>query len=236
MSEERNNTELIKKYRNGDNEAYNLLISSNLGLVKSTVRRFVGRGTEYDDLVQIGTIGLIKAANAFNPEFGYSFSTYAFSMIIGELRRHFRDDGLIKVSRSIKQYCAEMLKIKEQYTLENGIEPPISYIAEMCGLSCEEAVFYLGALTPVESLNSSDDDELAHEDKIGTDNISEFIEKFALKQAIEKLCPEEKLIIQLRYRHSLTQNEVAARLGFTQVKISRMEKKIMAKLRKALQE
>lgn len=236
MSEERNNSTLIRKYKNGDVGAYDELINSNLGLVKSTVRRFLNRGTEYDDLVQIGTIGLIKAAQAFNPELGFNFSTYAFSMITGELRRHFRDDGMIKVSRSIKQYCAEMLKIKEQYTIEYGKEPPISYVAEKCGLSCEEAIFYLGALTPIESLNTSDDDELSPEEKIGTDNVSEFIEKFALKQAIDKLDPDERVIIHLRYSHSFTQNEVAARLGVTQVKISRMEKKIMGKLREALLE
>lgn len=234
MSDKNNNSTLISKYRNGDTEAYNELISSNLGLVKSTARRFMNRGTEYDDLVQIGTIGLIKAAQAFDPELGFSFSTYAFSMITGELRRHFRDDGLIKVSRSIKQYCAEMLKVKEEYTIQFGKEPPISYLAEKCGISCEEAIFFLGALTPVESLNNSDNDEMTHEEKIGTDNISEFIEKFALKQAIDMLLPEEKLLVQMRYGNSLTQNEVALRLGVTQVKISRMEKKIMEKLRKSL--
>lgn len=234
MENNRNNTSLIIKYKSGDNSAFDELIKSNMGLVISTARRFMNRGTEYDDLVQIGSIGLIKAANAFDPELGYEFSTYAFSMITGEIRRHLRDDGLIKVSRSVKKRCAELLKIREDYFHEFDAEPPLSYLAEKCGISKEEAIFCLGAMSPVESMNTTDEGNVPLENKTGTDNIGEFIENFSLSQALDKLSDQERLIIHLRYDLALTQCDVASRLGFSQVKISRMEKKIIDKLRKTL--
>ena len=231
MINELNNTALIIKYKDGDRQAFDVLINNNMGLVKSTVKRFIGRGTDYEDLIQIGSIGLIKAVNAFNPDLGYEFSTYAFSMITGELRRHFRDDGIIKVSRSIKQYCAKMLKYKEEYILETGKEPSISYLAQKCGISDDEAILYIGALNPVQSTNSADENELTFEEKTGFDNIAEFIDKYALEQAVKELSKQEKLILYFRYNLSLTQNETAKRMGMNQVKISRTEKKIMEKLR-----
>ncbi|MBR3994509.1 MAG: sigma-70 family RNA polymerase sigma factor [Clostridia bacterium] len=234
MGNNRNNTALIKQYKSGDNSAFDELINANMGLVISTARRFMNRGTEYEDLVQIGSIGLIKAANSFDPELGYEFSTYAFSMITGEIRRHLRDDGLIRVSRSIKKKCAELLKIREEYLFEFNIEPTISYLSERCGISKEEAVICLGAMSPIESMNSSENGEMPLENKTGTDNIGEFIEKFSLTQALDKLSDEERLIIHLRYDLSMTQCDVATRLGASQVKISRMEKKIIEKLRKTL--
>lgn len=234
MNEERNNTALIIKYREGDNDAFEQLISQNMGLVKSTVRHFINRGTDYEDLLQIGSLGLIKAAHAFDPELGFEFSTYAFSMISGEIKRHFRDDGIIRISRNIRKYCAQMLKYKEEYIKNTGIEPPISFLAEKCGISNEEAIFYLGALNPVESMNTADDDEMTIEEKTGNDNVSEFIERYALKQAVSELTNEEKLILHLRYDLSMTQSDTAKRLKTNQVKISRTEKRIMEKLRSKL--
>lgn len=229
-----NNTELAVRYRSGDEAAFDKLVLDNMGLVRSTVKRFLNRGTEYDDLLQIGSVGLIKAARSFDPDLGYEFSTYAFSMIMGELRRHFRDDGLIKISRNIKKYCAQMMKIKEEYLSKSGTEPPVSYLAEKCGIDIDEAVLYLGALCPIESMNTADDGERSIEEKRGTDNIEEFIERYSLEQAIKELPQEERLIITLRYNLSLTQSETAKRLGITQVKVSRTEKRILEKLRKSL--
>ena len=231
MIDELNNELLLDKYKKGDLQAFDTLIDQNMGLVKSTVKHFTGRGTDYDDLVQIGSIGLIKAANAFDSGLGYKFSTYAFSMITGELRRHFRDDGIIKVSRSIKQYCAKMLRYKEEYISETGKEPSISYLAQKCGISEEDAILYIGAMTPVESMNTANDNELSTEEKTGFDNISEFIDKFALEQAIGELSKQEQLILHFRYNLSLTQSDTAKRMRLNQVKISRVEKRIMEKLR-----
>ena len=234
MKDKSGNTELILRYRCGDSEALERLVENNMGLVKSAVRRYLGKGTEYDDLIQIGSLGLIKAVGAFDTELGFEFSTYAFTMIVGELRRHFRDDGIIKVSRSIRHYCATMLKIKEEFVLRNGYEPPISYLAEMCGISVEDAVFYLGALSPVESLSGDNEEENPLENRIGNDDISEFIERYALREAVDSLDAEERLILHLRYDLSYTQSMTAKRLGITQVKVSRSEKKIMEKLRQRL--
>ncbi len=230
----RNNNELAERYIDGDTDAFEKLIVDNMGLVKSTARRFIGRGTDFDDLVQIGSVGLIKAAKAFDPKLGYEFSTYAFSMITGELRRHFRDDGLIKVSRGIKKNCALMLKLKEEYISSYGIEPHISYLAEKCGIDTDEAILCLDALSPVESMNTSCDGEKTIEERTGENNIEEFIERYSLKQAISQLSREEQLIIAFRYGMSMTQSETAKRLGYTQVRISRTEKKIMEKLKTIL--
>ncbi len=238
MNVKEKNKELVKQLHDGDEMALDELIVGNLGLVRNAAQRFIGRGTELDDLIQIGTIGLIKAARAFNTDLGYEFSTYAFSMITGEIRRFLRDDGLIKVSRSTKKLCAELLREKEKYAAMHGYEPKISYLADIFGISVEEAVFSLGAMTPVVSMNSSDTDENSKftiEDIIGVDYISEYEEKFALNEAISKLSSDEKLLIQMRYGASLTQCEVAKRLNTSQVRISRLEKKILSKLRELLQ-
>lgn len=225
------NKTLIQKYRSGDRCAFDLLIQNNMGLVKNTVKRFLNRGTDYDDLVQIGCIGLIKAINAFKPELGFEFSTYAFSMIAGELKRHFRDDGIIRVSRNIKKFGAVILNIKNDYVKSNGEEPTMTYLAGQCGITVEDVAFYLGAMSPTESSNTAEDENKTLEEKTGTDNIFEFIERYSLKQALSELSAEEQLIIYFRYNLSLTQNETAKRMGTNQVKISREEKKIIEKLR-----
>lgn len=229
-----NNTELATRYKEGDAEALNELITQNIGLVKSTAKHFINRGTDFEDLIQIGSIGLIKAAKAFNPELGYEFSTYAFSMITGEIRRHFRDDGLIKVSRNIKTHCSKILHEKEMYEMIYGNEPTVSYLAEKCGISIEDAVICLGAMTPAQSLNEINNENVSLENKLGTDYIDEYIEKMALKSAVSELSKEEQLIIHLRYNCMLTQFQTAERLKTNQVRISRKEKSILEKLRKKL--
>ncbi len=237
MDNKTKNKVLIKQYQDGDNAAFDELIESNLGLVRSSARRFLDRGAEFEDLVQIGTIGLIKAAKAFDSELGFEFSTYAFTMITGEIRRFLRDDGIIKISRSTKKLCAQLLREKEKYVSEFGTEPHISFLAEKCNISCEEAVFCLGAMNPVISMNGSDSNtnsEITLEDRLGIDSIGEYVEHFALQEAILKLDENERTLIQLRYGASLTQCEVAKRLNTTQVRISRMEKKILEKLRRLM--
>jgi len=234
MDHSKNNTLLATRYREGDLGALDELICSNMGIVKSIAIRYINRGTDLEDLIQIGSVGLIKAARSYDPELGFEFSTYAYSMINGELRRHFRDDGIIKVSRSIKKYCAALLHEKELYEKKYNCEPTLSYLAEKCNISKEDAVLCLGASYPVGSLNNSSDDEASPQDRIGTDNIGAFIEKYSLYQAICELDDEERLILHLRYTLSCTQAETAERLGTNQVKISRMEKKILEKLRQKL--
>ena len=230
------NKDLINEYRNGNNNAFDELILSNLGLVKSSAQRFMGRGTEIEDLIQIGTIGLIKAAKAYNPSLGFEFSTYAFTMITGEIRRFLRDDGIIKVSRSTKKLCSQLLAEKEKYISQYGVEPRLSVLAEICGISVEEATFCLGAMTPIISLNGTqnNDDGFSLENILGTDNINEYEEKLVLNEAIKHLSQEERTIIEMRYSASMTQCEVAKRLNTSQVKISRTEKKILNKLREML--
>ncbi len=228
------NKNLLKSYKDGDCDAFDALIENNLGLVKSIAQRYINRGTDFEDLFQIGSIGLIKAANSFDLSLGFEFSTYAFTMINGEIRRFLRDDGLIKVSRSTKKNCATLLCEKEKYIFENGFEPKIEYLAKKCNISLEEAIFCIGAMNPALSLNSTDDEDdndISLENKIGKDFTGDFIEKLALKEAIDKLPEQERILINLRYSASLTQSEVAKRLNTTQVKISRSEKKILEKLK-----
>lgn len=231
------NKTLLKSYKDGNTEALDELIEANLGLVKSIAQRYINRGTDIEDLIQIGSIGLIKAANSFDLSLGFEFSTYAFTMVNGEIRRFLRDDGLIKVSRSTKKNCATLLCEKEKFVFENGFEPKIEYLAQKCNISIEEAVFCIGAMNPALSLNSTDDDDdcdIPLENKIGKDFTGDYIEKLALREAIKKLPEQEKILISLRYSASLTQSEVAKRLNTTQVKVSRSEKKILEKLKNML--
>lgn len=234
MNNTPSNSVLVERYREGDTEAFEQLILNNMGLVRSSARRFMGRGTDLEELVQIGSLGLIKAAKAFNSSLGYEFSTYAFSMIVGELRRYFRDDGMIKISRNVKSVCSRMLKIREEYFIQYGKEPSLSYLAGQCGIPDDEAFYYIGAFMPIVSLSGGNEDERSPEEFIGFDDIEEFTETLALKDAISKLDKDEQLLIHMRYRLSCTQQETAKKLGTTQVRVSRMEKKIMEKLRKNL--
>lgn len=238
MANGQQNRELIIRYRDGDEKAFEELVDANMGLVKSAARRFTGRGTELEDLIQIGAVGLIKAAKAYDLSLEFEFSTYAFSMIVGEIRRFLRDDGPIRISRTIKKNCAIILSEKQKYVEEYGSEPSIGALAEKCKMSTEDVVLCLGALSPVLSFNGysdGDEDNLSFEQRVGNDDIGEYIDRLALEQALETLEDEERMIIELRYRASMTQSMVAQRLNTTQVRISRTEKKILEKLRRILQ-
>lgn len=233
------NQELLKLAINGDAHATERLMECNLGLVRSIALRFRDRGVEYDDLVQIGSIGMLKAIRSFDISKGTVFSTYAVPLIIGEIRRFIRDDGLIKVSRIYKQQSAILNKEREKYIKEYGKEPKIEELASRCGLSAQEAVVAMEATTSVTSFSTSlsgDDDSFTLESTLYEDknDIDSKIEHIALSEAISTLPPLWRKIITLRYLKEYSQSTTAKMLGLTQVKISREEKKIFKSLRKQL--
>ena len=233
------NLVLIQKAKDGDRKAMDKLVEQNMGLVQNVARRFIGRGVEYEDLVQIGTIGMLKAARSFDLAFGTVFSTYAVPLIIGEIRRFLRDDGMIKVSRDLRKKGTVIMKAKEDFTKEHGRDPKLSELASLCAMSAEEIAYALDAVCPVYSLQEtlgSDDDGATLESITPTsDNeIEKLTDKLALSEAIAKLDERSRQIVILRFYKDLSQQQTAEILGITQVKVSREEKKIMTELRKAL--
>ena len=234
------NTALLERVRDGDARAEEELVEENMGLVRQVARRFLDRGTEYEDLVQIGTIGMIKAIRSFSLERGTAFSTYAVPLIIGEIRRHLRDDGPIKVSRIYKKQGISLIHEKNRIVAQEGREPGIAELAERCGVSVEEAAIALDSISPVASLSDFvyGEDSVTYEGVIAdadSENESERIcDRVALAQCINRLQPLWQKIILMRYYRNMTQQQTAAVLGLTQVKISREEKKILAFLREEL--
>jgi RNA polymerase sporulation-specific sigma factor len=233
------NLELIRKYQEGDNKALDKLIEDNMGLVKNIARRFFGRGTEYEDIVQIGTIGMIKAAKSFDESYNTVFSTYAVPLIIGEIRRFLRDDGMIKVSRDVRKKGSVILHAKEEFQKEHLRDPKISELAEICGFTEEEVVYALDASTPVSSLQESigsDENSATIEEITASDSneIESVIDNIALREAISHLPKVQQQIVHLRFFKELSQQQTANILGLTQVKVSREEKKIFAFLRNEL--
>ena len=228
------NLELLERYRQGDAEAGEELATLNKPLVYSVAGRFVGRGVEADELVEMGTIGLVKAMNTFDFSRECAFSTYAVPLIFGEIRRFLRDDGMIKVSRESKRLSALLVKERDR-RLECGENTGIVSIAAAVGVAPEDAVNALFATSPVRSL-----DERAYDDEdsvsLGATVFDEeeegrTFDKIALRLAIEELTPIERKIIILRYFRDFSQEQTARILGFTQVKVSREEKKILKQLR-----
>ncbi len=232
------NTTLIKNAQKGDTAALEQIITQNLGLVKKIVLRFKDRGCEYEDLVQIGTIGMIKAVKSFDFSFNTVFSTYAVPLIIGEIRRYLRDDGLIKVSRTIKKNGIDILRKKEEFEKKHSREPSMSELSELSGLSVDDIVTALEAISPVRSLQEplNDDSSSTLGSIIGDEEniIDKLTEKLALKEALMLLPEEQQQIIILRYFKDLSQQQTGEILGLTQVKVSREEKRIINFLRKAL--
>ena len=233
------NQELLKKALAGDEKATEELMAINLGLVRKIATKFKDRGVEYDDLVQIGSIGMLKAIRSFDFGKGTAFSTYAVPLIIGEIRRFIRDDGLIKVSRIYKQQGAHLMRERERYIMENGCEPHIDELAKICQMTSHEAAVALDATACVNSLSASlngDDESFTLENTLCSEKneIDTKIEHIALSQAISSLPPLWRKIVTLRYLKEYSQQATAKMLGLTQVKISREEKKIFATLRKEL--
>ena len=234
------NQELLRRAGEGDNEAEAALVEENLGLVRKVARRFLDRGTEYEDLVQIGTIGMIKAIRSFSIERGTVFSTYAVPLIIGEIRRHLRDEGPIKVSRIYKKQGLMLMCEKNRIAAEEGREAGVAELAARCGVSIEEAAVSLDAMTPVTSLSDFvyGEDTVTYEGVLAdeeSERESERIcDRVALAQCIHRLPELWQKIVLMRYFRNMTQQETANALGLTQVKISREEKKLIAALREEL--
>lgn len=211
----------------------NKLVEENLGLVYSCANRFKGRGADYEDLVQAGCVGLIKAADNFDKERGFSFSTYAVPVILGEIKRIFRDGGAVKVGRAIKEKSRAVMKQKEETAIKLGREPTISELSEIFGLEQTETAMLLNASMPAVSLTASDNDEFQLDIPIESHE-NEISDSLALKQVIDSLDERDKIMIELRYYAGLTQSKTAARLGMTQVQVSRREKVVLEQLRKKL--
>lgn len=207
-----------------------------MGLVHACAHRFKGRGIEYEDLFQAGCIGLIKAADAFDRERGVRFSTYAVPVILGEMRRLFRDGGAIKISRTIKELSMKIARLREQLSFECGREPTISELAARLSVSEEAVVEAVGVCTPPVSLTESEESGGGQLD-LPVDSPEEMTsDLLALRQVIERLEPRDRALIALRYFGEKTQTQTAQRLGMTQVQVSRREKKILTKLRRELLE
>lgn len=228
--------ELIQKAQSGDPSASELLVTENSGLIWSVARRFMGRGTEADDLYQLGCLGFLKAVEGFDLEFGTQFSTYAVPKIAGEIRRYLRDDGAVKVSRSLKEQAATIKSVRSRLTGVLGREPTIQEISRQTGFSPEEIALAETATAATESIQRETGEEGFTLENILTDTESEeiIVEKIALRQAIDNLPEREKQVIQLRYFHSLTQQRVAKVLNVSQVQVSRIEKKAIALLRELM--
>lgn len=224
---------LFERAKAGDKAALERLTEDNMGLVKSIALRFRDRGTDTEDLIQIGCIGLIKAIRGYDEGFGTMFSTYAFPLIYGEIRKFLRDDGIIKVSRELRRKATLICRERQRIMTETGVSPHISELAELLGLDVEEAAEALEATAAVESLYGGED-EPSPEMRLWTDNVAEFAENLALRQAVEMLPPEEKKLVLLRYYRGMSQANTAKSLGITQVKVSRRERKIMEKLKAVL--
>lgn len=230
--------ELLERYAKEGGEALEArLVELNLGLAASVAMRFRGRGADQEDLVQIGSIGLLKAVRSFDPARGFAFSTYAVPLIIGEIRRFLRDDGALKVGRGMKRTGALLMKEREAYMAEHGEEPRMDELAHRLGITPQEAAAALEAASPVRSLTEAiGEDDFSLEDVIPDreDGIGRMLEKLALSETIGRLPPLWRQIISLRYFREWSQQRTADALGLTQVKISREEKKIFAELRKML--
>ena len=211
----------------------NELVENNLGLVHACANRFRGRGVEYDDLFQAGCVGLIKAADNFDPSRGFSFSTYAVPVILGEIKRIFRDSGSVKVGRALKERSRAALKRREEITLSLGREPTVGELAQSLGIEAAEAAMLINASMPVMSLTVGEDtgEQLDVPVASPEDEISDLI---ALRQAVDSLDERDKHMIEMRYYDGMTQSAVASVLGMTQVQVSRREKAVLQLLRKKL--
>ncbi|MBE6693832.1 MAG: sigma-70 family RNA polymerase sigma factor [Ruminococcaceae bacterium] len=234
------NIELVVAAQGGDEASMERLVIENTGLVRSIALKFRDRGTEFEDLMQIGMIGMVKAIRSFDVSRGTAFSTYAVPLIIGEIRRHLRDDGLIRVGRAYRKTGVMLMRERARIAAEEGREAGIGELAENCGISREEAAVALDSMTPISSLSDNaygeDSPELGAiiPDTSDAEEMARRIDRIALSQIIAALPPVWKKIVLLRYYRNMTQQQVASELGLTQVKISREEKKIMAFMRTQL--
>lgn len=235
-------TVLIAEAQRGNNQAREVLIEKNLGLVHHIVKRFIGRGVESEDLFQIGSIGLMKAIDKFDLSFDVRFSTYAVPMIQGELKRYLRDDGMVKVSRNIKENSWKVAKAAEKLNRQLGREATIQELSKETELEPEEIVVAMEASQEVDSIYrsvyQSDGNEICLVDKIPVEKDEQegLLNRILLEQLMGYLDEQGREIIRLRYYENVTQVEVAKKLGISQVQVSRLEKKILKEMRMHLQE
>jgi RNA polymerase sporulation-specific sigma factor len=227
--------ELIKQSHDGDQGARDLIVQKNMRLVWSVVQRFLNRGYEPDDLFQIGCIGLLKSVDKFDLSYDVKFSTYAVPMIIGEIQRFIRDDGTVKVSRSLKETGNKVRKAKDELSKNLGRIPTINELSEYLEIPQEDIILATEASrTPSsihETVYENDGDPITLLDQIDDGNEGKWFDKIALKEAIRELEERERLIVYLRYYKDQTQSEVAVRLGISQVQVSRLEKKILQQMK-----
>lgn len=229
--------ELLKRARQGDKAARDCLVDKNTGLVWSIVKRFGSRGYEYEDLFQVGIIGLLKAIDYFDTSFNVRFSTYAVPMITGEIRRFLRDDGMVKVSRRIKDNACKIHQVREKFFEKEGREATTEEISKSTGLKLEEVVLAMETGAEVESLNKviyqGENNDICLMDRIEApeDESERVLNKMLIKKLLDDLRPDERDIIILRYYCNQTQAQIAGRLGISQVQVSRIEKKILNAMR-----
>lgn len=232
--------ELIKLSKTGDKEARDLLVTENVGLVWSIVRRFAGRGHELEDLFQIGSIGLIKSIDKFDLSYEVKFSTYAVPMITGEIKRFLRDDGIIKVSRSLKEIAVKVKITREILNNTLNREPTIEELSKEMNVPSEDIIMALESNTEVESLYKTiyqgDGNAIFLIDKLeqAQDEHETVVDKLAIQEILDTLEPKEQDIIKLRYFMNRTQSDIAKKLGISQVQVSRLEKKILRAMREKL--
>ncbi len=236
MLEQNEAFELIRKAQSGDENAKSVLVENNSPLIKSILRRYKNKGVEYDDLYQLGCIGLLKAIKNFSTEFGVKFSTYAVPMIMGEIKRYLRDDGYIKVSRTTKTLSCKIAYYIDSVKNSEGRSPSVDEIAERFGIEPQEVVFTIdSSKIPVSIYDKGDDEQgqAIFEKLTDGDQTDSTIEKMLIKESISKLDEREKKIVLLRYYKDKTQSEVAKVLNVSQVQVSRLETKIIEKLRES---
>ncbi len=225
---------LIANAQKGDMAAREKLITSNIALIKSLVRRYASKGVEYEDLMQIGSIGLIKAVNGYDPKYGVRFSTYAVPLILGELKRYMRDDGMLKVSRSLKETYQKIKAAKEELEKRLNREPSINEIAAQIGCDTETVIMSIDCMRAPISLEQpmqNDNQDSPILDSIREpENSVDIVDRILLKESLAQLEPQERQIIVLRYFKDLTQSKIGEMMGLSQVQVSRIESRVLKKL------
>ena len=239
MLDDKTTVAYIRRAKEGDQRAKETLIEHNVSLVKCIVKRYLGKGVDYDDLFQIGCMGFLKAIAGFDESFGVKFSTYAVPMIAGEIKRFMRDDGAVKVSRAMKQTAKEMNVFIEEYVLQHGRQPSVSEVGARFGMDEAETVFVMGSSKMPLSLYGSTDNKDGKERELietlpSSDDQEDWLDRMLLRGAIENLPERERKIIVLRYFRDMTQSEVAERIGVSQVQVSRLENKIIKEFKEKL--
>lgn len=235
MIEHEETLRLLTLAKNGDENAKNTLITQNAPLVKCVIKHYKMKGIEYEDLFQLGCVGFVKAINKFDTSYNVKFSTYAVPMILGEVKRFLRDEGYIKVSRSVKHLASQIKKYVENYNSIHSMSPTIEEIANEFSIDTQDVVFALdSARLPISIYDNNDADDsqtLAEKLANDSDNVDTKLEKMLLKDLINNLPPKERKIIILRYFKDRTQMEIAQELGVSQVQVSRIENKVLKELR-----